>query len=59
MPARMTGSDGVKVFEAVKIHHYGSGSNSDRHELRNSRDELNIYRLFLNENNCVERISKI
>jgi gamma-glutamyl-gamma-aminobutyrate hydrolase PuuD len=32
----------VKVFEAVKIHHYGSGSNRDRHELRNSRDELNI-----------------
>lgn len=49
----------VKVFEAVKIHHYDSGSNSGSHELRNSSDELNIYRLFLNENNCVERISKI
>jgi len=42
----------VKVFEGVKIHHYRSGNNWDRHGLRNNADELNIYRLFLNANNC-------
>jgi len=45
----------VKVFEVVKINHYDSGNNSDRHGLRNNRYELNIYRILNGEQLSVVR----
>lgn len=36
----------VKVFEDVKISHYGAWDNGERHGLRNNEDELNIYHLL-------------